>query len=68
MEDEQKKKAASREELRRKSVQDEITVMKSNKRKLESSVDVLLREADEFAQQAEKTTTENGLDCQVKCL
>lgn len=54
MEDEQKKKAASREELRRKSVQDELTVMKSNKRKLESSVDVLLREADEFAQQAEK--------------
>ena len=53
LENEQRMKAANREELRKKSVQDELATVKSTKRKLESSVDVLLREADDLAQQAE---------------
>ena len=52
--DEQKKKSTSKEESRKKSVLDELTSTKCTKRKLESSVSVLLREADDLAQQAEK--------------
>ena len=54
LENEQRMKVANREDLRKKSVQDELATVKSTKRKLESSVDVLLREADDLAQQAEK--------------
>ena len=54
LENEQRMKAANREELWKKSVQDELATVKSTKRKLESSVNVLLRAADDLAQQAEK--------------
>ena len=54
LENEQRMKAANREELRKKSVQDEVATVISTKRKLESSVDVLLREVDDLAHQAEK--------------
>ena len=54
LENEQRMKAANREELWKKSVQDELVTVKSTKRKLESSVNVLLRAADDLAQQAEK--------------
>ena len=53
--DKLKKKSTSKEESRKKSVQDELTSTKCTKRKLESSVAVLLREADDLAQQAEKS-------------
>ena len=67
LDDEKKKKVASAEQIKKEQLRDEIDSLKSRKRKLESSVNVLVKEADTLADEAEKKD-ENGLACKVKCL
>lgn len=54
LDEEKKKKMTNANELRKKSVQQELTALRANKRKLELTADVLLKEADDLAQEAEK--------------
>lgn len=64
LDEEKKKKAASQTEIQKQALKDEIKAEKGKKRLLESSIDVLTKEADELAKQAEN---ENGLVGKVKC-
>ena len=54
LEEEKRKKVASVEETRKKTVQEQLTTLKGKKRKLESCAETLLKEADDLAQEAEK--------------
>ena len=54
LEEQKRKKVASAEETRKKSVKEQLTSLKGQRRKLESCVESLLKEADDLAQEAEK--------------
>lgn len=52
--DDEKKKVATAGQVKKKQPQDEIAKLKTRQRKLESNVNVMIKEADDLAQQAEK--------------
>lgn len=54
LEEEKRKEVANTEETRKKTVQEQLTSLKKKKRKLESCVETLLKEADDLPQEAKK--------------